>query len=89
MGGIMSCSTHQSNVLMGLPWSGKFPVFMVAHRGLSGGAPENTMAAFKKAMDLAVDMIELDVHLSSDGQIVVIHDDSLNRTTNGKGKVSH
>jgi len=85
----MSCSTHKSNVLMGLPWSGKFPVFMVAHRGFSGGAPENTMAAFKKAMDLAVDMIELDVHLSSDGQIVVIHDDSLNRTTNGKGKISH
>jgi glycerophosphoryl diester phosphodiesterase len=74
---------------MGLPWSGKFPVFMVAHRGFSGGAPENTMAAFKKAMDLAVDMIELDVHLSSDGQVIVIHDDSLNRTTNGKGKVAN
>jgi glycerophosphoryl diester phosphodiesterase len=89
MGGIMSCSTHQSDVLTGLPRTGKFPVLVIAHRGYSGGAPENTMAAFKKAMDLAVDMIELDVHLSSDGQIVVIHDDSLNRTTNGKGKISH
>ena len=61
---------------------------MVAHRGFSGGAPENTMAAFKKAIEIGSDMIELDVHLSKDGQVVVIHDDTLNRTTNGKGKVA-
>jgi len=83
----MSCSTHQSDVLMGLPWTGKFPVLVIAHRGFSGAVPENTIAAFKKAIDLGVDMIELDVHLSKDGQVVVIHDDTLNRTTNGKGKV--
>jgi glycerophosphoryl diester phosphodiesterase len=86
---IMSCSTHKSDVLMGLPWTGKFPVLVIAHRGFSGVAPENTIAAFKKAIDLGVDMIELDVHLSKDGQVVVIHDDTLNRTTNGKGKVAN
>jgi glycerophosphoryl diester phosphodiesterase len=85
---IMSCSTHKSDVLLGLPRSGKFPVLVIAHRGFSGGAPENTLAAFKKAIDLGVDMIELDVLLSKDGQIVVIHDDTLNRTTNGKGRVT-
>jgi glycerophosphoryl diester phosphodiesterase len=84
----MSCSTHKSDVLLGLPRSGKFPVLVIAHRGFSGGAPENTLAAFKKAIDLGVDMIELDVLLSKDGQIVVIHDDTLNRTTNGKGRVT-
>ncbi len=84
----MSCSTSQSNDLTGLPRTGKFPVFVIAHRGFSGEAPENTLTAFKKAMDLGVDMIELDVHLSKDGQVVVIHDDTLNRTTNGKGKVA-
>jgi glycerophosphoryl diester phosphodiesterase len=87
IGGVMSFSTHKSDVLMGLPWTGKFPILVIAHRGFSGAAPENTIAAFKKAIDLGVDMIELDVHLSKDGQVVVIHDDTLNRTTNGKGKV--
>jgi glycerophosphoryl diester phosphodiesterase len=88
IGGVMSYSTHKSDALMGLPWTGKFPILVIAHRGFSGAAPENTIAAFKKAIDLGVDMIELDVHLSKDGQIVVIHDDTLNRTTNGKGKVT-
>jgi glycerophosphoryl diester phosphodiesterase len=87
MGGIMSCSARQSKFLS-LPWSGKFPVWMVAHRGFSGGAPENTLAAFKKAIEIGSDMIELDVHLSKEGQVVVIHDDTLNRTTNGNGKVA-
>jgi glycerophosphoryl diester phosphodiesterase len=63
-------------------------VLVIAHRGFSGTAPENTRIAFKKALDLGVDMIELDVHLSKEGEVVVIHDDTLNRTTNGKGKVA-
>jgi glycerophosphoryl diester phosphodiesterase len=88
IGGIMSCSIHKSDVLTSPPWTGKFPVLVIAHRGFSGAAPENTLAAFKKAIDLGVDMIELDVHLSKDGQMVVIHDDTLNRTTNGKGRVA-
>ena len=58
-----------------------------AHRGASAHAPENTIAAFKLAADQQADGIELDVTLSKDGQIVVIHDDSVDRTTNGTGEV--
>jgi glycerophosphoryl diester phosphodiesterase len=87
VGGMISCPDSQSDHLAPLPWTGKFPVFVIAHRGFSGAAPENTLAAFKRAMDLGVDMIELDVHLTKDGEVVVIHDDTLNRTTNGRGKV--
>lgn len=60
---------------------------IIAHRGASAHAPENTLAAFRKAMELDADGIELDVHLSVDGEIVVIHDADLSRTTNGQGKV--
>jgi glycerophosphoryl diester phosphodiesterase len=67
---------------------GRFPVMVIAHRGFSGEAPENTLAAFKKAIDVGSDMMELDVHFSKDGQVVVIHDDHLERTTNGWGKVA-
>jgi glycerophosphoryl diester phosphodiesterase len=88
MGVEMVCSINKSGNAMVPSWLGKFPVLAIAHRGFSGAAPENTMTAFKKAIDLGVDMIELDVHLSKDGQVVVIHDDTLNRTTNGKGKVA-
>ncbi|MBI5967686.1 MAG: hypothetical protein HY882_07510, partial [Deltaproteobacteria bacterium] len=68
-------------------WTGKFPVMVIAHRGFSGAAPENTLTAFQKAIEVGSDMIELDVHLSKDGEVVVIHDDSLERTSNGRGKV--
>lgn len=57
------------------------------HRGASGYAPENTMEAFKLALDMNVDGIETDIHLSSDGVLVLIHDEKVNRTTNGKGYV--
>jgi glycerophosphoryl diester phosphodiesterase len=69
-------------------WKGKFPVMIIAHRGFSGKAPENTMAAFKKAVDLGSDALEFDVRFSRDGQLVVFHDDVLERTTNGKGRVA-
>jgi glycerophosphoryl diester phosphodiesterase len=61
---------------------------VVAHRGFSGAAPENTLAAFHKAIGAGSDMIELDVQLSKDGKIVVIHDETLERTTNGRGRVA-
>ena len=48
---------------------------VIAHRGFSGVAPENTMIAFEKAIELGADMIELDVLLSRDGEVIVIHDD--------------
>jgi glycerophosphoryl diester phosphodiesterase len=69
-------------------WQGKTPVFVTAHRGFSGRAPENTMAAFRLAIDAGCDGIELDVHLSKDNQVVVIHDDTLKRTTDGRGAVA-
>ena len=62
---------------------------MVAHRGASGYAPENTIRAFETALAMNVRYIELDVHMSLDGEIVVIHDPKVDRTTNGKGAVGN
>jgi glycerophosphoryl diester phosphodiesterase len=59
----------------------------IGHRGAKGHAPENTMIAFRKAIELDVDGIELDVHLTSDKHLVVIHDETVDRTTNGSGNV--
>ena len=58
------------------------------HRGAGGYEPENTLASFKKAIELGVDAIELDVHSLKDGTLVVIHDKKVNRTTNGYGYIS-
>jgi glycerophosphoryl diester phosphodiesterase len=60
---------------------------VIGHRGASGEAPENTVAAFHRAVELGVDAVELDVHLSADGVPVVIHDPILERTTDGRGPV--
>lgn len=59
----------------------------IAHRGFSHIYPENTMLAFEKAVEAGCEGIELDVHFSRDGEIVIIHDENLDRTTNGKGNV--
>lgn len=59
----------------------------VAHRGASGYAPENTISAFDKAVEMKADYIEIDVQRSKDGELVVIHDTSVDRTTDGTGKV--
>ncbi|MFC4104310.1 glycerophosphodiester phosphodiesterase [Paenibacillus xanthanilyticus] len=60
---------------------------VIAHRGASGYAPENTMAAFELAVEMKADYLELDVHLSKDGELVVLHDETLERTTDGAGMV--
>lgn len=60
---------------------------IIAHKGAAGQAPENTIAAFQKALDLGVDMIELDVRHTKDEEIIVFHDQTLDRTTNGTGDV--
>src|SRR5689334_13334689 len=60
----------------------------VAHRGGSLLAPENTLAAFAQALSLSIDAIELDVHMSRDGQVVVLHDQTVDRVTNGTGNVA-
>src|SRR5438105_10866454 len=57
------------------------------HRGNPAEYPENTLPSFRSAIELGVDMIECDVHMSSDGELVVIHDHTLERTTNGAGLV--
>src|SRR5258708_746117 len=62
--------------------SGRPRVF--GHRGAMGHAPENTFASFERAVEIGVDAIELDVHLSADDEVVAIHDHQLNRTTNGQ-----
>jgi len=63
-------------------------VEVVAHRGAAGYAPENTMSAFHKALHMEADYIELDIHVSKDGHLIVMHDLTLNRTTDGYGSVS-
>jgi glycerophosphoryl diester phosphodiesterase len=62
-------------------------VLVIAHRGASGHAPENTLAAFKRAIALGATFIETDLQLSRDARFVAIHDDTVNRTTNGHGRV--
>jgi glycerophosphoryl diester phosphodiesterase len=60
----------------------------IGHRGAKGHKPENSLIGFQKAIDLHVDRIELDVHLSADDELMVIHDDTIDRTTDGKGFVN-
>ena len=61
---------------------------IIAHRGASAYAPENTLAAFDKALDLGTAHVEFDVHFSGDGHVVVIHDDTVDRTTDSSGAVA-
>ena len=62
-------------------------IYVAAHRGLSSDYPENTMAAFRAAVDAGVDQIETDIRVSKDGELVLIHDATVDRTTNGHGRV--
>src|SRR5207245_7355610 len=62
-------------------------ILLGGHRGNAAEFPENTLAAFASALELGVDVIECDVHLSADGALPVIHDHLLDRTTNGSGLV--
>ena len=67
----------------------KFKVKIWSHRGANEYAPENTMEAFEKAVELGADGVELDVHQTADNEIVVIHDERLDRTSNGRGFVKN
>lgn len=62
-------------------------LFVIAHRGAPEQAPENTLPALQKAMELKADALEVDLRLSQDGHLVLMHDRRVNRTTNGRGKV--
>ncbi|MBE2316436.1 carbohydrate-binding protein [Solirubrobacter sp. CPCC 204708] len=63
-------------------------VLVAAHRGYWRGAPENSLPSFEQAIERKIDMIELDVMRTSDGQLVLMHDTTVNRTTNGTGTIS-
>lgn len=60
---------------------------IIGHRGACGYEPENSLISFQRAVDMGLSMIELDVHVCATGELVVIHDDTVDRTTNGRGKV--
>ncbi|MFQ5616274.1 MAG: glycerophosphodiester phosphodiesterase [Anaerolineales bacterium] len=60
---------------------------LIAHRGGPAQAPENTLAAFRKAIDVGADWLEMDVQVTGDGELIVFHDETVERTTNGTGRV--
>ncbi|MGM0420972.1 MAG: glycerophosphodiester phosphodiesterase [Bacillota bacterium] len=61
--------------------------YIQAHRGYSGLYPENTLLAFEKALEAGADIIEFDIHISKDNEVFVIHDEELDRTTDGSGLI--
>jgi glycerophosphoryl diester phosphodiesterase len=63
-------------------------MWVIAHRGASGAAPENTLAAFRRAVEEGAGFVETDLQLTRDARLVALHDKTLNRTTNGRGPVS-
>jgi glycerophosphoryl diester phosphodiesterase len=62
-------------------------VLRIGHRGAAGHAPENTLAAVRRGIELGVDFVEIDVRSTADGVLVALHDATVNRTTNGKGRI--
>ena len=62
-------------------------VLRIGHRGAAGHAPENTLAAVRQGIELGVDFVEIDVRRTADGVLVALHDATVNRTTNGRGRV--
>jgi glycerophosphoryl diester phosphodiesterase len=70
------------------PWLREFRPLSVAHRGHSIDYPENTLEAYRKAIELGVEMIECDVNITRDGKLIMMHDATLDRTTSGHGRAS-
>jgi glycerophosphoryl diester phosphodiesterase len=62
-------------------------IYVVGHRGAAGVEPENTIRGFRYALELGVDYVECDVHLTKDNQLIVMHDETVDRTTNGTGAI--
>ncbi|MDP2798887.1 MAG: glycerophosphodiester phosphodiesterase family protein, partial [Deltaproteobacteria bacterium] len=62
-------------------------MMIMGHRGAKALEPENTLLSIRRAMDIGVDAVEIDVHLTKDKEVVVIHDSTVDRTTNGKGPI--
>jgi len=84
--GIVTVGLIITMAIIGCVKKGK-KLIVTAHRGASGLAPENTLASFKKAIELGADYSELDVTMSKDGELILLHDDTLERTTNDSGNV--
>ena len=79
-----------SSLAVSAETAGKLPgqdIVLVAHRGLAPGFPENTLLAFRHALELGVDFLEVDLRMTRDGVPVIIHDDTVDRTTDGQGEV--
>ena len=87
-GFIMACAQLKTAPSRALPGGESIRLSSPPTGASPGQAPENTLAAFRAAIEAGGDMIELDVHLTRDNEVVVIHDDTLERTTNGKGNVA-
>lgn len=79
--------THMQSLLQNLNDSQNSEVIVVAHRADWRNAPENSIQAIQNCIDMGVDMVEIDIRVTKDGELVVIHDRTLDRTTNGKGLV--
>ena len=84
----MQAAGHISRLRAELQDSRSDYVFVVAHRGDWRHAPENSVAASKGAADMGVDMVEIDIQRTKDGGFVLMHDESIDRTTEGKGNVA-
>lgn len=85
---LLALTSHPAPTPSVLADLGQRPL-VIAHRGGKGLWPENTLFAFERAAALGVDMLEMDLQLSQDAKLVVMHDDTLERTTNGEGQVAH
>lgn len=83
---IASYAQHLNEILSDLAAPAKQSVLVVSHRGDWRNAPENSLQAFQNCIDMGVDMVELDLKKSKDGELILMHDNTLNRTTNGTGK---
>ncbi len=79
--------SHIESLIQNLKDSKSNQVIVVAHRGDWRNAPENSLLAIQKCIDMGVDMVEIDVQRTKDGHLVLMHDKTINRTSNGKGRV--
>lgn len=88
--GTSLCVTAESRVdkLLRNMYNNPKYVTVIAHRGDWRGAPENSLQAYQNCIDMGVDMVEIDLHKSKDGVLVIMHDGSLDRTSTGKGNIS-
>ena len=83
---IASYAQRLNEILSELSAPAKQSVLVVSHRGDWRNAPENSLQAFQNCIDMGVDMVELDLKKTKDGELILMHDNTLNRTTNGTGK---